>query len=74
MIRMAVDGEGNILMDADGTFPGRGAYVCRKKECIDGLAQGGRIAREFRKKGKVQAGPEALKGLMKKLTELVSPG
>jgi uncharacterized protein len=73
MIRMALDGNGVISVDEAGTAPGRGAYVCRKRECIDDLLQGGRIYRAFRKKGVVQTGPEDLKHFRKKIIHLALP-
>jgi len=66
---MALDEDGKILLDKGGTASGRGAYVCRKRECIDGLVQCGRFSRAFRKKGVVQAGSEDLKHLREKITD-----
>ena len=34
LIRVVRTPEGEILVDAAGRHPGRGAYVCRKRECV----------------------------------------
>jgi len=73
MIRMALDGNGKIFLDEAGTASGRGAYVCRKRECLDGLLQCGRVNRAFRKKGVVPTTSEDLKSFRKKITRLALP-
>lgn len=35
MIRVIRTPEGEIVIDATGKKNGRGAYLCRKKECLD---------------------------------------
>ena len=34
MIRVVRGTDGKVLADPTGRLPGRGAYVCRKKECV----------------------------------------
>ncbi|NLB83507.1 MAG: YlxR family protein [Synergistaceae bacterium] len=34
LIRVVRTPDGQILVDVTGRHPGRGAYVCRKKECV----------------------------------------
>ncbi len=38
LIRIVKNKQGNIALDKDGKMPGRGAYLCKKAECI-GQAQ-----------------------------------
>ncbi len=35
LIRAVRSPEGKISLDFKGKLPGRGAYVCRKKECLE---------------------------------------
>lgn len=34
LIRITKDNCGKIMIDLNGTAPGRGAYICKKPECI----------------------------------------
>jgi len=68
MIRMALDAGGKLLLDMGGAAPGRGAYVCRKRQCLDVLVQGGRISRAFKKKGVLQTCPGDLEHFRKEIT------
>jgi uncharacterized protein len=73
MIRMTLGDDGKILVDVRYTAPGRGAYVCRKRECLDALARGGMFGRAFRRKGVVQTGPKDLTRLRREMTRLALP-
>ncbi|MBR2295246.1 MAG: YlxR family protein [Clostridiales bacterium] len=35
LLRIVADEEGNVKYDPTGKAPGRGAYLCRNKECIE---------------------------------------
>jgi len=35
LIRVVKNNEGQISLDPTGKKPGRGAYICRQKECIE---------------------------------------
>lgn len=35
MIRVAVNGEGNVSVTGERGTPGRGSYVCREKRCVE---------------------------------------
>lgn len=37
LLRIVKDKEGNIFVDESGKQNGRGAYVCKSKDCIDKL-------------------------------------
>ena len=37
LVRVVKDKEGNIFVDPTGKKNGRGAYVCREKECVEKL-------------------------------------
>ena len=34
LMRVVLDSEGNISYDPSGKLPGRGSYLCKKRECI----------------------------------------
>lgn len=35
LIRVVGNKEGEVLVDLGGKKPGKGAYLCRKKECVE---------------------------------------
>jgi predicted RNA-binding protein YlxR (DUF448 family) len=49
MIRVAADKSGAIVTDPKGTHDGRGAYVCKKAECIAKLKKQNALSRTFKK-------------------------
>lgn len=48
MIRIARDKTGNIRVDEAGRADGRGAYVCRDRECVNRLCEKRRLNRAYR--------------------------
>lgn len=46
-LRFVLDGEGHVLIDVRAKAPGRGAWVCWSRGCIDGVRQKGRFERAF---------------------------
>jgi predicted RNA-binding protein YlxR (DUF448 family) len=48
MIRLKTDGEKVFVSDRKDRTPGRGCYVCRRKECIETALKKGRLERAFR--------------------------
>lgn len=58
-IRVVHTPEGEVLIDATGRKNGRGAYICKNKECLEKAFKTGAINRTF----KIQADPEVLKAL-----------
>lgn len=43
LLRIVRSPEGDISLDLTGKKPGRGAYVCRSKECITKAVKGKRL-------------------------------
>ncbi|MBE9529291.1 MAG: YlxR family protein [Proteobacteria bacterium] len=49
LVRM-VAVEGHAVIDEQSSMKGRGAYICRRAECVEVVAQNkGRLSRAFRK-------------------------
>lgn len=48
LIRIALPKNGQAQIDPDGTIPGRGAYVCRNRECVERLCRTRRLSRLLR--------------------------
>lgn len=57
LVRLVIDNQGNVQKDHSGSLPGRGAYVCARKECWEQLERGNRLKRAFRKKGELRLHP-----------------
>ncbi|MGN0241669.1 MAG: RNase P modulator RnpM [Candidatus Weimeria sp.] len=50
LIRVVRTPEGEFRIDATGKAAGRGAYICRKKECFDLARKNHGLERSFRQK------------------------
>ena len=49
LLRFAVNGSGEVVLDQHNRQSGRGAYCCPDKSCLDGLTRKkGKLARAFR--------------------------
>ncbi|MFQ5903742.1 MAG: YlxR family protein [Candidatus Binatia bacterium] len=48
LIRLVVNGEGQLVRDDQGKRPGRGAYVCKSRSCREQLSKNRRLGRRFR--------------------------
>lgn len=48
LIRVVKDKEGNISLDPSGKKNGRGAYVCRNKECLEKLCKQKSLNKTFK--------------------------
>ncbi len=48
LIRIVRSPEGEISLDATGKKNGRGAYICRKRACLDKCVRSRQLARAFR--------------------------
>lgn len=48
MIRIARDPEGTVAIDVTGRAPGRGAYLCRRRSCIESARKRNALARMLR--------------------------
>lgn len=47
LIRVVKTAEGEIKLDATGKLNGRGAYICRDKECLNKARKSNALARAF---------------------------
>ena len=47
LVRVVKSPEGEISLDPTGRKPGRGAYVCRKPECLKAARKDHRIEKAF---------------------------
>lgn len=50
LIRIVKSSDGQISIDKTGKMPGRGAYICDKKECLEKAIKTKRIERVFETK------------------------
>jgi uncharacterized protein len=48
LLRLAVDLDGTVVVDASGRQPGRGAYVHRDRSCMDAALAQGALVRALR--------------------------
>jgi uncharacterized protein len=48
LVRIAYDPNGSLRVDATGSAPGRGAYVCRDPRCVHLASRRGVLARAVR--------------------------
>lgn len=47
-IRVVRDKDGNFAVDSTGKKPGRGAYICRDKACLEAAKKGRKLERSFK--------------------------
>lgn len=50
LIRVVKNAEGIIKVDLTGKAPGRGAYICKSKECLEKAIKGKRLEKNFETK------------------------
>lgn len=50
LYRIVKTKEGEILLDKTGKLNGRGAYICKSKDCLEKAIKAKRIEREFEMK------------------------
>lgn len=48
LVRVVCDADGSLVVDDTGKKPGRGAYLCRRKECWDSGIKSGRLEHSLR--------------------------
>ena len=65
LIRAVRSPEGEISLDFKGKLPGRGAYVCRKKECLEKAKK----SRAFERAFSVSVPDEVYDELMRQMEE-----
>jgi predicted RNA-binding protein YlxR (DUF448 family) len=58
LVRLVVKGDGRVAPDPSRAAPGRGAYLCPGRGCLQAAVKRGRLARAFR--GPVEIAPELL--------------
>ena len=66
LIRIVRGQDGTVKADATGKLPGRGAYICPKKECLAACINSKAINRAF----EIQLTPQACSELAKELEQL----
>jgi len=47
LVRLVRAGDGEVVVDAGGSRPGRGAYVCAVPECVQRALKPGRLGHAF---------------------------
>lgn len=47
LVRVVKSNTGDVALDLTGKAPGRGAYVCRSRECFEKARKARRFEREF---------------------------
>ena len=50
LIRVVKSSDGKINIDKTGKMPGRGAYICERKECLEKAIKTKRLERVFETK------------------------
>lgn len=70
LIRIVRNSEGEVSLDPGGKKPGRGAYICRRPEC---LAQA-RKAKRLEKAFSCRIAPEIYDALEERLSKLQTDG
>ncbi len=50
MMRIVCNNQGNVAVDFSSKMPGRGAYVCKNRECVAKLIKIKGLERAFKKK------------------------
>jgi len=57
LVRLVLDNQGLVHKDDKGSLPGRGAYVCPRRECLELLERKNKLSRAFRKRGEFSLHP-----------------
>ena len=66
LVRIACSSEGEVTVDPTGKAPGRGAYVCRKKACLERAVKTRALERAFQR----AIGPEVFEALRERVEKL----
>jgi hypothetical protein len=48
LLRVVIDAKGEISLDPTGKKAGRGAYVCRKRQCLEQAIRGHKLDRSLK--------------------------
>lgn len=62
LIRLVLTSEGRLVRDDQGTWQGRGVYVCRNKSCQEKLSDNRRLGKPFRTRQRVTIDPALWNG------------
>jgi len=62
LLRLVVGPKGEVVVDKKGSMKGRGAYICRKGECIERLLKHRKLAVVFRSNQPLRISPELKAG------------
>jgi uncharacterized protein len=60
LVRLVRAASGAVSVDATGTAPGRGAYVCAGAACVTGALKDGRLSHAFRAPARATPGLAAV--------------
>lgn len=63
LIRIVISKDGDISLDPSGKKPGRGAYICRNRKCLENAVKGHRLDRGL----KAQADQSIVTQLLKEM-------
>ena len=58
LIRLVLDERGYVVKDLKMVMPGRGAYICDKKECHRMLLKNKKLNKRFRQNREIKISPE----------------
>jgi len=50
LLRYVLSPEGEAVLDYNAKLPGRGAYICPERGCMESVVKGGGLARAFKRK------------------------
>jgi predicted RNA-binding protein YlxR (DUF448 family) len=57
LMRIVLDAQGRVVRDKSGKRPGRGAYVCESRSCLERLVRGNILTKAFREEGDITIHP-----------------
>jgi predicted RNA-binding protein YlxR (DUF448 family) len=58
LIRLVLNGGGQVIRDDQGKAQGRGAYVCKSRSCLEKLTIKRRLGRRFRTGKSITISPD----------------
>ena len=58
LIRLVVNGGGQMIKDDQAKVQGRGAYVCKRESCREQLSKNRRLGRRFRTGKAIKISPD----------------
>lgn len=65
LVRIVCNKEGEISLDTTGKAPGRGAYLCNRKSCLERAMKNRGLHRSFKR----DVPKEVYEGLLKEISE-----